>query len=144
MFQKILLVCIGNVCRSPTAEFVMRHALDRNDIDIGSAGLQALVGRPIDPMAQDVLREHRLDGASHRARQASPQMMVESDLILVMERKHQLEIIKQLPEVSGKVFLLGKWRGDREIKDPYRQRRPVFEQVYKQIEECATSWKGYL
>lgn len=122
----------------------MRHMINRDDVQIASAGLKALVDDPIDPTAQQLLLERGLDGASHRARQVDPQMLVESDLILAMEHKHLASINRDVPQVSGKAFLLGKWNGDREIHDPYRQRRPAFEHVYGQIEDCVASWKQYI
>ena len=47
-------------------------------------------------------------------------------------------------ERHGKTFLLGKWQGDREISDPYRQQRPAFEHVYRLMDEGVTSWLRYL
>lgn len=144
VFRKILFVCVGNICRSPTAEVVMRHALGRDDMDIGSAGLQAMVGHPIEPTAGLLLREHGLDGGAHVARQATPALLAAADLILVMQRKHLAEITRDLPEVSGKVFLLGKWRGNCEVPDPYRQQRVAFEHVYDVIADGVASWVPYL
>jgi protein-tyrosine phosphatase len=144
VFRKILFVCVGNICRSPTAEVVMRHALGRDDMDIGSAGLQAMAGHPIEPTAGLLLREHGLDGGAHVARQATPALLAAADLILVMQRKHLAEITRDLPEVSGKVFLLGKWRGNCEVPDPYRQQRVAFEHVYDVIADGVASWVPYL
>lgn len=144
MFRNILFVCVGNICRSPTAEALMRHRLGRDDIAVASAGLQALVGRPIDATAGLLLREHGLDADAHRARQATASLLTGADLVLVMERRHLLDIGRDVPQASGKVFLLGKWRDGREIPDPYRQQRPAFEHAYRQIEDCVASWTPYL
>ncbi|MEZ0471185.1 low molecular weight protein-tyrosine-phosphatase [Luteimonas salinilitoris] len=144
MFRKILLVCVGNICRSPTAEILMRHMINRDDVEIASAGLKALVDKPIDPTAQQLLLERGLDGTSHRARQVNPRLLVESDLILAMEHRHLASIGRDLPQVSGKLFLLGKWRDGCEIHDPHRQQRPAFEHVCGQIEDCVASWKRYI
>lgn len=144
VFRKILFVCVGNVCRSPTAEVVMRQLHGRGDIEVGSAGLGALAGHPIDPTAQQILLEHGLDGSAHRARQVDGRLLVRSDLILVMEHRHLFEISRDVPQVSGKTFLLGKWRNEREIGDPYRQQRPAFEHVYGLIEDCVASWVPHI
>lgn len=141
MFKHVLLVCIGNICRSPSAEVLMRNALQGRGIQVSSAGLGALVGRGIDPLAQELLVEHGVDGSSHRARQLDPQLLSTADLILVMERRHLKSIAVQAPEVSGRTFLLGKWQSDREIPDPYRQQRPAFEHVYRLIAEGVESWR---
>ncbi len=122
----------------------MRHRLGRDDIHIASAGLQAMVGDPIDPTAQEVLFEHGMDGAAHRARQASRSVLAAADLILVMEKKHLNAIAREAPQASGKAFLLGKWRGDREVPDPYRQSKPAFDHVYALIEDGVTGWLPYI
>lgn len=144
MFKNILFVCIGNICRSPTAEVLMRKAVEGRDIQVASAGLSALVGHGIDPTAQALLLEHGLDGSAHRARQADAAILGAADLILTMERKHLALIAQRAPQVSGKAFLLGKWQGDREISDPYRQQRPAFEHVYRLMDEGVASWLRYL
>ena len=145
MFKKLLLVCVGNICRSPTAEILMRHRLQgRAGVEVASAGLQALVGRPIDPTAAELLREAGLDPDGHRARQASPSVLAAADLVLVMEQAHLSRITREVPQVSGKTFLLGKWRGGREIPDPYRQQRAAFEHVYGLIDDCVAGWAPYI
>lgn len=145
MFRKLLFVCIGNICRSPTAEVLMRHRLQgRPGVEVASAGLQAMVGRPIDPAAAELLREAGHDPDGHQARQASASVLAGADLILVMEQAHLARIVREVPQVSGKTFLLGKWRGGREIPDPYRQQRAAFEHVYGLIDDCVASWAPYI
>lgn len=144
MFKKLLLVCVGNICRSPTAEILMRDALcDRVGVEVSSAGLQALVGKPVDPMAATLLREHGLDPDAHRARQATPEVLAAADLILVMEQAHVSRIIRDAPQVSGKTFLLGRW-DSLEVPDPYRQQRIAFEHVYSLIERSVDRWSKYI
>lgn len=144
MFNNILFVCIGNICRSPTAEVLMRRAVQGTDIRVSSAGLGALVGRGIEPTAQALLLEHGLDGSDHRARQADAAILEAADLILTMERRHLSLITRRMPQVSGKTFLLGKWQGDREISDPYRKQRVAFEHVFRLVDEGVASWRRYL
>ncbi|MEL3953308.1 low molecular weight protein-tyrosine-phosphatase [Stenotrophomonas bentonitica] len=144
VFKKLLLVCVGNICRSPTAEILMRHALrDRVGVEVSSAGLQALVGKPIDPMAAEILREHGLDPDGHRARQATPEVLSAADLILVMEQAHVSRILRDAPQVSGKTFLLGRW-DSLEVPDPYRQQRIAFEHVYALIDKSVDRWSKYV
>lgn len=144
MFRKILFVCVGNICRSPTAEIVMRDAVGHSGVDMASAGLQAMVDRPVDSMAAELLHERGLDTQLHRARQLTPSILAGSDLVLVMERSHQARIVREMPQASGKVMLLGKWLGDREIPDPYRQQRPAFEHVLGLVDDCVASWARYI
>lgn len=144
MFKRILTVCIGNICRSPTAEYLLRRKLASRDIQISSAGLGALVDRPIDATAMQLLTEHGMDSAGHRARQLTASMLREADLILGMEKSHVASMIRLAPEASGKIFLLDKWLQGRDIPDPYRQARPAFEHVYDLIIEGVDSWLRYL
>ncbi len=145
MFSKLLFVCVGNICRSPTAEILMRARLgDRPGVEVASAGLQALVGRPIDPTAAGLLREGGHDPDAHRARQATPSVLAAADLVLVMEQAHLTRIAREVPQVSGKTFLLGKWRGGREVPDPYRQHREAFEHVHRLIDDCVGAWVPYI
>ena len=140
MFKKILIVCIGNICRSPTAEILFREALANSDIDASSPGRAALADNPIEPTAQMVLEEHGHVPKAHKASQLTPQSISGSDLILVMEHGHINGVLKIAPEARGKVFLLGRWQDNREIRDPYRQAKPAFVHVYALIEEAVRAW----
>jgi protein-tyrosine phosphatase len=140
LFNKILIVCIGNICRSPTAETLLRNALVNSNIEVKSAGLGALHEHPIEAMAQALLEEHGHSTACHSARQLTPAIANESDLILVMEKRHIDGVLKIAPQARGKVFLLGKWQEDREITDPYRQGRPAFVHAYALIQEATHAW----
>ncbi|MCD7036803.1 low molecular weight phosphotyrosine protein phosphatase [Pseudomonas sp. MAFF 311095] len=140
MFKNILIVCIGNICRSPTAEQLLGAALAPCGITVRSAGLAALRDHPLEPLAGQVLQEHGHAPQAHKARQLSVQAVSEADLILVMEQRHIDGVLNLAPEARGKVFLLGKWQHDREITDPYRQGKPAFVQAYALIEQAAQAW----
>lgn len=144
MFQRILLVCVGNICRSPTAEYLLKHRLGDARADISSAGLGALEDHPMDATAASLLRENGIDASAHRGRQLQSAMLRQSDLVLVMEKDHAARIARIAPEASGKVLLLGKWLGEREIPDPYGQSRPAFEHVYGLIDQAIARWLPYL
>jgi protein-tyrosine phosphatase len=144
VFKRILIVCVGNICRSPTAEFLFREKLRHRGIHISSAGLKALVGRPMDDNAMQILKERGIDAVEHRARQLDPTMLREADLVLAMERDHLKVVSRLAPEASGKLFLLDKWQDADDVPDPYRQSREVFEHVYTMIERGVESWLRYL
>nr|WP_123425816.1 low molecular weight protein-tyrosine-phosphatase [Pseudomonas brassicacearum] len=140
MLKRVLIVCVGNICRSPTAENLLRGALGHSNIEVSSAGLAALVGKPIEPMARAVLEEHGRQLDEHQAVQLTPQAVSEADLILVMERRHVSGVLELAPEARGKVLMLGKWQDDREISDPYRQGKPAFVHAYALIEDAVHAW----
>jgi protein-tyrosine phosphatase len=144
VFKRVLTVCIGNICRSPTAEYIFRQRLAPRDIQLCSAGLGALAGHPMDATARQLLTEHGIDGEAHRARQLTPAMLREADLVLGMEKSHVAAMTRLAPEASGKIFLLDKWLQGRDIPDPYRQQRVAFEHVYGMIVRGVDSWLRYL
>ncbi len=144
MFQNILIVCVGNICRSPAAEALLSSRLQGKGLTISSAGIGALVGNPMDKTAHEVLADHGLDHMSHRARQVNSEMLHKADLILAMENSHIQHIRQIAPEVHGKTFLMGKWLDDTEVPDPYRQSKPAFEHVHSLLTQCVESWLPYL
>jgi protein-tyrosine phosphatase len=66
---RVLVVCTGNVCRSPAAELLLRDRLGAADVDVASAGVHALVGQPVDPPVAELLVERGVAPGGFRARQ---------------------------------------------------------------------------
>ena len=140
MINRVLVVCVGNICRSPTAEWLLRHRLRRDGVTIESAGLAALVGNPIDPVAESVLAEHGVAVAGHVARQVSPELINAADIVLVMDKRHMSAVHAQVPHARGKTFLLGRWQNEAAVPDPYGKPRAVFEQAFTMIDTAVDSW----
>src|SRR5690606_952515 len=139
MFKSILVVCVGNICRSPTGEALLKQKLAGKDITISSAGLGALVGKPVDPTAAEFLDLAGCPFPYDQARQLRSKMLREADLILSMEQSN-LQCFQSLAPVErGKTFLLAKWSDGRDVPDPYRQQRPAFEHVFKILDKAATA-----
>lgn len=139
--NKILVVCVGNICRSPTAEALLQTQLP--NAKVWSAGLAALVGHPADQFAQDVAAEHDIDLSTHRAQQLASWMCKDADLILVMEKAQKQELEYQYPYTRGKVHCLGITQAGRpasDITDPYQQARGAFYTAYQHIEQGARLW----
>ncbi len=140
MIKHILVVCVGNICRSPMAEALLKSALgDDGDFTLESAGLGALVGHSADAFAVELMEEMGEDVSQHRARQIHPDMVKEADLVLVMETKHKRSIDIADPTARGKVHRLGEWQ-DRDIDDPYRQPKAAFVDALEEIQEGVASW----
>jgi len=141
LFENILVVCIGNICRSPMAEALLKDALKNKDkkYNISSAGLGAMVDHKPDKIAFELMLENSLDISGYRSTQLTQDMIQKSDLILVMESVHKELIEQKQPSAKGKVFRLGEW-GSFEIADPYRKERKVFEEALLLIEKGVQDW----
>ncbi|MBL5902088.1 protein tyrosine phosphatase [Serratia fonticola] len=138
MFDSILVVCVGNICRSPIGERLLKRLMPEKTIS--SAGVSALVGKPADEMAVIVSIENNLSLEGHVACQLTRKQCLEYDLILVMEKKHQEIVCNIAPEVRGKVMLFGHWNNQESIGDPYRKSKEFFELVYGQLNTSALTW----
>ena len=140
MIRRILVVCVGNICRSPMAEALLRRDLRGQDgFSVESAGLGALVGHPASEHSVALMEELGLDIRGHRARQIHPDMVAESDLVLVMEAGHRRAIDDADPTARGKVHRLGEWQ-DIDIDDPYRRERSAYEDALRDIQAGVASW----
>ena len=140
MIRHILVVCVGNICRSPMAEALLKDALrEQQDMIVESAGLGALVDHPASEHAVTLMQERGLDISGHRARQITPEMVHAADLVLVMEAGHRRAIDMNEPASRGKIYRLGEWQ-DRDIKDPYRQPKEAFEAALADIDDGVVEW----
>jgi protein-tyrosine phosphatase len=139
MFNKILIVCVGNICRSPVGEALFKQHYTSRDKIIDSAGLEALVDEPASPFSIEVMDKMGIDIRPHRAQQLTETMAKEYELILVMEQSHQKEIEMRYPFARGKIFRLGHWR-NQNIPDPYQQPKTAFDKMAQDVRLCVTDW----
>jgi protein-tyrosine phosphatase len=103
----VLVVCTGNVSRSPMAELLLRAWSDpRADFVVSSAGVHALVGQPMDRGAASAMGQLGLDPTRHRARQFEAAMAADADLVLTAERYHLETVLEQVPTALRRVFTI--------------------------------------
>ncbi|KVO72878.1 protein tyrosine phosphatase [Burkholderia ubonensis] len=135
--RSILVVCVGNICRSPMAEGLLRERL--KDVEVRSAGLDALVGKPADNHSIELMEERGIDIRPHRARQLGAHECRRADLILAVEDRHRRAIEHAYPFARGRVFTLGHY-GRFDIADPFGQERRKFEECLEMIEMGVDDW----
>lgn len=136
--NNVLVVCVGNICRSPVGEILLRNSLS-DRFEIRSAGLQALVGKHADPESIRWCNERGLDLGHHIAQQLTNEQTGWADLILVMEKHHRSEVGRRYPEYLGKNQLLGQWIG-QDIPDPYHKTPEFFDHALSLVEQGVSSW----
>jgi protein-tyrosine phosphatase len=135
--MKILMVCLGNICRSPLAEGIMRHLVDEKQLgwEIASAGTGNWhVNEPADKRSIAVAKNFGYDISKQRANHFSTQMLDDFDHILVMDRNNLRDVLKlanhEEQRRKVKLFLAE----NAEVTDPYFD-STLFEPVFLQIEE---------
>ena len=104
----ILVVCSGNICRSPIAEGLLRRAMERRSVgeplSIASAGTIAMDGTPATREAVAAARDRGVDIAAHRARRLTDPMIGDADVLICMAAEHREEIEERVPAAVDRAF----------------------------------------
>lgn len=159
--KRVLFVCTANICRSPMAQAIFDTLAEDTGLlfRAHSAGTAALVGESIAPNAIVALKEMGIYPGAHQARQADPEMLAESDLVLAMTRQH-VAALRGISKDPEKVCTLPEYAAgipsEQGISDPYGQTmfayRSSVRQIYEYVdcvvtrlrEECAPPSKQRL
>ena len=135
--MKVLFVCTGNICRSPTAEGVLRALAEKQKlrIHVESRGTHDYhVGEPPDPRAQQHAKRRGYDLSAQRARHVARRDFEDFDLVVAMDRGH-LQLLRRM----APAHLQGKIRpllAGADVPDPYYGGPEGFERVLDMIEEA--------
>ena len=138
--KRVVLVCTGNICRSPLAEALLQAALKERGVEgvtVSSAGTGAWDGAPASEGAYLVGLERGLDLSGHRARLLTREVVDQADLILTMARHHRARVQELGGE--GRVFVLGEYAGrtpeEGEVSDPFGGDLDVYRRTCEELEQ---------
>lgn len=148
--MKVLFICTANVCRSPLAEGYLRLLLGKNSsvqIEVASAGVMAHAGSPAFDCAMEVARLKGFDLAPHKARQITPEMARDVDMMLCMETWQASRVLDMDQDLISKTVLLGNYHPSRQrlfqIPDPrsftVTHTLEVFQLIQESVQELHKS-----
>src|SRR3954454_8218608 len=103
---RVLFVCIGNVCRSPVGERLLAARLPAERFEVSSAGVGAMVGYAMSRYAADELSSYGGDPTGFAARQLTPQIIDESDLVLTATREIRSQVLAEVPAALRRTFTI--------------------------------------
>jgi len=137
--KTVLVVCHGNICRSPVAAALLARELAANGIAVQSAGFAGF-NRPAPADALAAAMQHGLDLADHRSQLVTVDLVRGADLIVVMDAAQQRLICERFGRRPADILVLGDLDPapvtTRTIHDPVNDGREVFEVVYDRIARC--------
>lgn len=142
--KKILLVCLGNICRSPMAEGLLREMAKQRGLQIqtDSAGTgDSHIGQAPDPRAQTEMRRHGIRISDLRARQFTRADFERFDLLLAMDQQNlsDMQRLASSPELAAKARLMLDWSNDRkggDVPDPWYGGSEGFGPVHNMLKEA--------
>jgi protein-tyrosine-phosphatase len=142
--KRVVLVCTGNICRSPLAEALLQAALKERGVEgvtVSSAGTGAWDGAPASEGAYLVGLERGLDLSGHRARLLTREVVDQADLILTMARHHRARVQELGGE--GRVYVLGEYAGrspeEGEVSDPFGGDLDVYRRTCEELEQLVVA-----
>jgi protein-tyrosine-phosphatase/predicted ATP-grasp superfamily ATP-dependent carboligase len=138
--RRLLILCFGNICRSPLAAALLARELGvvRPDIDVAQAGFVAREGRASPPHAIAEAGRMGIDLAAHASRYAHDEEVAAADAILVFDSLNIAELARRGLPVAGRVAMLGDFaRRPDEVDDPYGHSAEVFHGTYARIADYA-------
>ncbi len=148
--KTILFVCTGNVCRSPMAEGLFRHAVKgRGDYRVISAGVGAIDGQPPSPNAVRAMREIGIDIGHQRSHMLTGELVNHADYIFGMTHSHVDSVILLYPQAAEKTFLLREFDEtldiyEKDISDPIGGSFDIYCNCRDQIEQGIASMLAFI
>lgn len=141
MMVKILMVCLGNICRSPLAEGILSSKLSADKFKVDSAGTGDYhIGGPPDPRSVAIAKKNGVDISFQKARQFNIKDFNDFDLIYVMDQSNYENVIDLAPDEQSKnkvdLILNALFPNENvDVQDPYFGHENGFETVYEMLDE---------
>lgn len=139
----VLLVCTGNICRSPIAHGLLEDRTRDLDVEVRSAGTWASGGSPATDEAVSAAGELGIDIAAHRSARFTSYLADWADLILTMTEEQREEVLSEAPEADGKTFTLKSFAAtqvggdepfDPDVADPLGRSADEYARVAREIQ----------
>lgn len=142
MFKSVLIICIGNICRSPVAEGLLKRYSEKYhlDLEVASAGVHALVGDNPQPHSLAIAAAHDLDITDYCAEQVTQEMMTNYELVIALDEFVREDLLHRYPFAAGKIKKLGFLNNNMDVEDPYKKDKEAFVTMYADIDLCLHSW----
>lgn len=148
----IVVVCTGNICRSPMGERLLAHALNAEEGRLGglkvvSAGVAARGGDPASANSVTALAKVGLDLNDHQSQPLTPELLEKALAVFVMTETHRAVIQASFEPMPRNIFLFREFmprEADKEIADPYGGPLPLYEACRDEIVEAIPSLVAFL
>jgi protein-tyrosine phosphatase len=140
---RILVVCTGNICRSPMAEGILTHLVSRHNlgeqVEVSSAGTWTSAGAAASTFAVEAARRSGIDIGAIRSRPLARSILLESDLVLTMEPTHLEEVLAQAPEAEERAYVVTSFAdpegGDPAgVTDPYGSNQATYDATFEELD----------
>jgi protein-tyrosine-phosphatase len=134
--KRVLVVCYGNIYRSPFCGAFLRQHLPA-EIEVRTSGFHRVVGRPSPPRHVTMSQSRQIDLSSHRSSKLTPEDLQWADIVVLMDR-HNWDALDQFGADHSKLVWLGAFAsGDVEVPDPYELDDTHAQRVLEQLEQAS-------
>lgn len=137
--RHVLVLCLGNICRSPYVEAYLRGRGGDLDLTVSSAGFIG-PGRPPPPEAREAAARRSVDNREHVSELVSAAAVEKADLVLLVDPSHRSRLRREAGAVPARVLVLGDLDPEpvdsRVVRDPWGESREVYDQVFRRLDRC--------